>query len=95
MQIYADVLNQPLSVMETSQGPAVGSAIYGAAAAKVYDSLLTAADKMSCGCAAVYTPNQENVRTYEALYQEYHCFHDYFGRGENDVMIRLAKIGNN
>lgn len=92
MQIYADVLQLPLSVTEAAQGPALGSAIYGAAAAGVYDSVQIAAEKMGSGCAAVYRPVEANVRVYEALYQEYHRLHDYFGRGGNDVMPRLREI---
>lgn len=92
MQIYADVLQLPLSVTEAAQGPALGSAIYGAAAAGVYDSVQIAAEKMGSGCAAVYRPVEANVRVYEALHQEYHRLHDYFGRGGNDVMPRLREI---
>ena len=40
----------------------------------------------------VYLPNPENQKIYEKLYQEYVILHDYFGRGENDVMKRLKTI---
>ena len=40
----------------------------------------------------IYTPISENVAVYEKLYSEYAILHDYFGRGENDVMKRLKKI---
>jgi L-ribulokinase len=39
-----------------------------------------------------YTPNPENVKVYEKLYAEYKILHDYFGRGDNDVMKRLKEI---
>lgn len=42
----------------------------------------------------VYTPNPENSRIYDQLYQEYKTLFDYFGRGENDVMKRLNKVRN-
>ena len=29
---------------------------------------------------------------YDQLFQEYRVLHDYFGRGENDVMKRLKAI---
>jgi len=32
------------------------------------------------------------VAVYERLYQEYRKLHDYFGRGENDVMKRLKAL---
>ena len=37
----------------------------------------------------------ENVKKYEALYQEFLTLHDYFGRGVNDVMKRLRRIRDN
>ena len=40
----------------------------------------------------VYVPNEENGRIYDELYSEYRRLHDYFGRGENDVMKRLKDI---
>ena len=40
----------------------------------------------------VYRPIPENVAAYEKLYREFKLLHDYFGRGENDVMKRLRRI---
>lgn len=39
-----------------------------------------------------YKPIPENVEVYNKLYDEYKKLHDYFGRGENDVMKRLKRI---
>jgi L-ribulokinase len=39
-----------------------------------------------------FQPNIENKAVYDQLYAEYHTLHDYFGRGENDVMKRLKKL---
>ena len=36
MQIYADVLNMPITIIKSAQGPALGSAIHAAVAAGVY-----------------------------------------------------------
>ena len=43
MQIYADVLDMPLSVVTSSQGPALGSALHAAVAAGAYPDVPTAA----------------------------------------------------
>ena len=40
----------------------------------------------------VYHPIKENSKIYDKLYHEYDLLHDYFGRGENDVMKRLRAI---
>ena len=46
MQIYADVLDMPLSVVTSTQGPALGSALHAAVAAGAYADVPTAAKAM-------------------------------------------------
>lgn len=95
MQIYADVLNMPLSTIGSSQGPALGSAIHAAVAAGQYSDIRSASAAMGSVNKAVVTPIPENVRAYNALFAEYQLLHDYFGRGANDVMHRLKAISRN
>lgn len=90
MQIYADVTNLPLSVIGSEQGPALGSAIHAAVAAGAYPDIRAAAAAMGSVDRAVYRPVPAHVVAYDELYAEYTTLHDYFGRGGNDVMHRLA-----
>lgn len=90
MQIYADVTNLPLSVIGSEQGPALGSAIHAAVAAGAYPDVRVAAGAMGSVERAVYRPVPAHVVAYDELYAEYTTLHDYFGRGGNDVMHRLA-----
>lgn len=92
MQIYSDVINLPLSVIDSQQGPALGSAIHAAVAAGAYPDVRTAAASMGRVRRGVYQPIPENVQAYDALFTEYKTLHDYFGRGANDVMHRLKAI---
>ena len=96
MQIYADIINMPIKISGSSQGPALGSAIFGAVAAGKgrggYDSVFEAGSVMGKLKDIVYTPNPENVAVYDKLFAEYKQLHDYFGRGANDVMKRLKNI---
>lgn len=92
MQMYSDVCNLPLSVATTTQVGALGSAVYGAVAAGVYEDLKTASAKMGGKEASAYTPDPERAKEYDALYKEYVELHDYFGRGANKVMHRLKAI---
>ncbi len=39
-----------------------------------------------------YKPILENKAVYDKLFAEYVTLHDYFGRGENDVMKRLKVL---
>jgi L-ribulokinase len=41
-----------------------------------------------------YRPDPQRGRAYDALYQEYRALHDHFGRGGNDVMLRLRTVRN-
>lgn len=96
MQIYADVTNREIKVAASKQTPALGAAMFGAVAAGAdkggYDSIVEAAEKMARIREDSYLPIPENVAIYELLFQEYSKLHDYFGRGENNVMKHLKAI---
>ncbi|ULL15408.1 ribulokinase [Paenibacillus sp. H1-7] len=96
MQIYADVTNREIKIAASKQTPAVGAAMFGAVAAGSakggYDSIVEAAAKMARVKEESFKPILENVAVYEQLYAEYNKLHDYFGRGENQVMKRLKSI---
>ncbi|WP_424446529.1 ribulokinase [Paenibacillus xerothermodurans] len=99
MQIYADVTNREIKVAASKQTPALGAAMFAAVAAGAdnggYDSIVEAAQHMARVREETYKPIAENVAIYEKLYQEYAALHDYFGRGQNDVMKRLKAIKEN
>ena len=92
MQVYADVLRRPISVITSDQGPALGSAIHAAVAAGAYASVPAAAAVMGGKRDAVYAPDPASADVYDDLYAEYTTLHDYFGRGANEVMHRLRDI---
>ncbi|MFC7549421.1 ribulokinase [Plantactinospora sp. GCM10030261] len=94
MQIYADVTKRPLSIIGSAQGPALGSAIHAAVAAGAYPSIHEASAAMGRVDEGVYRPNPADARAYDALYAEYRTLHDHFGRGGDDVMLRLRAIRN-
>ncbi len=89
MQVYSDVTRLPLSVIDSEQGPALGSAIHAAVAAGAYSSVGEASGAMGRVKKAVYMPREEASLAYDELYADYVRLHDYFGRGANDVMKRL------
>ncbi len=92
MQVYADVCRRPLSVIDSQQGPALGSAIYAAVAAGAYPDVTTAARAMGKVRRGVYQPDPQRADAYDVLYAEYLQLHDHFGRGGNDVLHRLRAI---
>jgi L-ribulokinase len=96
MQIYADVTGREIKISASQQTPALGSAMFGAVAAGKdgggYDSIFEAAKYMARLKDEMYTPIPEHQAVYDRLYAEYARLHDYFGRGENDVMKRLKQL---
>lgn len=92
MQLYADVLGKSIAITETAQAPAFSCAIGAAVAAGCYPNLRAASDAMASPVDKIYTPVCENTAVYNALYEEYKLLHDYFGKGGNDVMMRLRAL---
>lgn len=96
MQIYADVTNREIVIADSKQTPALGAAMFAAVAAGQgaggYDTIIDAAEKMARVKEETFKPIPANVEVYDSLYKEYSQLHDYFGRGENDVMKRLKNI---
>jgi L-ribulokinase len=92
MQVYADVMRRPLCVIGTDQGPALGSAIHAAVAAGAYVDVPEASGAMGTLHRDVYRPDPASADVYDELYWEYVRLHDYFGRGENEVMHRLRAL---
>lgn len=96
MQIYADVTGREIKIAASTQTPALGAAMFGAVAAGSaqggYDSIVDAAKYMAHVREETLKPIPENAAIYEQLYQEYNKLHDYFGRGDNDVMKRLKSM---
>ncbi len=96
MQIYADVTGREIKVAATAQAGALGSAMFGAVAAGRkaggYDSIFEAAQDMAHLKDQVYRPVPAHSDVYDEIYAEYLRLHDYFGRGDNDVMKRLKAL---
>ena len=96
MQIYADVTKREIKISDNVQTVALGSAMFGAVAAGKarggYDSIFEAARIMPRLKDVVYKPDAAASAIYDQLFAEYKLLHDYFGRGENNVMKRLKAI---
>lgn len=93
VQIYADVTGRPIRIARSSQACALGAAILGAVAAGSaeggYDDLSRAVAHMGGVKDRVYTPGAAEHVRYTDLFGEWVLLHDYFGRGENNVLKKL------
>jgi L-ribulokinase len=83
MQIYADVLGQPMLIAGSSQTPALGAAIAAAvaagAAAGGFDDFAAAQRAMTSLADRRFLPNPAAQRVYDELYGIYRELHDTFG----------------
>ncbi|WP_083946603.1 ribulokinase [Actinomadura latina] len=90
MQVYADVLRRPLSVIGSSQGPALGSAIHAAVAAGAHPDITSAAAAMGRRVPSAYVPDRARADAYDDLYGIYRSLHDHFADGA--IMHRLRAL---
>ncbi|MFB4307145.1 ribulokinase [Actinomadura sp. GTD37] len=90
MQVYADVLRRPLSVIGSAQGPALGSAVHAAVAAGAHPDITSAAAAMGRRVPSAYVPDRARADAYDALYEIYRGLHDHFADGA--IMHRLRAL---
>jgi L-ribulokinase len=90
MQIYADVTRRRIHLIESEQGPALGSAMHAAVAAGVHEDIRAAAEAMGRVRRDAYVPDEARAALYDDLYAHYSTLHDQFGR--NGLMHELRRL---
>ncbi len=90
MQIYANILNRPIHVIKSAQGPALGSAIHAAVAAGAYSDINSASAAMGRMERDAYLPEAKAVSVYDMLYAKYSALYESFGL--NGMMHDLRDI---
>lgn len=69
MQQYASILNMKIYVGQVKEGPALGTAIFAAVAAGIYETLDEAYEAMGVHEFTVYEPDTAHREEYEAIYR--------------------------
>jgi len=96
MQIYADVIGQPMLIAGSPQAPALGAAIAAAVTAGEFDGFASAQAAMTSLKDKRFMPNPQAHAVYNQLYAIYKELHDEFGNVSNmnlgSVMKRLLQI---
>jgi L-ribulokinase len=98
MQIYADVLGQPMMIAGSPQAPALGAAISAAVtagdAAGGYDSWADAQRKMTSLNEKRFEPDAPAHSIYNELYAIYRQLHDSFGNvaGATDLGAVMKQL---
>jgi L-ribulokinase len=95
MQIYADVIGQPMLIAGSPQTPALGAAVSAAvtagAGAGGYDRWTEAQDRMTTLKAKRFDPRPDAQAVYDELYGIYRELHDAFG-GVQDARPDLGSL---
>jgi L-ribulokinase len=96
MQIYADVIGQPMLIAGSPQAPALGAALSAAVTAGVFTSWSDAQARMTSIMDKQFVPDPAAHAVYNELYAIYRSLHDEFGNVANmnlgSVMKQLLEI---
>ncbi len=90
MQIYADVTRRRIHLIESEQGPALGSAMHAAVAAGVHPDIRAASAAMGQIERDAFVPDEDRAAAYDDLYAHYSDLHDRFGG--NGLMHSLRRL---
>ena len=93
VQIYADVFNKDVYVIDDQYSAALGSAILGVAAADKggFKKLREIENRYKTTPKNVFHPVRENVETYKELYSIYLSLYEEYGK-KSDIMKKLKTI---
>jgi L-ribulokinase len=91
MQIYADVTRRHIHLIESEQGPALGSAMHAAVAAGVHPDIRAAAAAMGKVRRDAFVPDPAQSDAYDALYRHYAALHDSFADGKTMHDLRRLR----
>lgn len=80
VEIYANVLNKRVVVIDSSNASALGAAMLGANVGNAYSTLKEAALSMKQPIAYIQEPEIQKVQAYKPLYHKYCELHDLLGR---------------
>lgn len=79
VDIYANVLNKKVVVLESENATALGAAMLGANVGGAYDSLQETVEHMRQPIYYEKTPDAQKVEQYEQLFDKYKQLHDLLG----------------
>lgn len=98
VQIYADILDMPITVAHSNQAVALGAAIFGALAAGSsgggHGHIEDAVVHMTKKSDVVYNPNPKHTPIYKEIYRHYRDVHDFFGIKNPQIMENLKSLKN-
>jgi L-ribulokinase len=92
MQMLADVTGRPVRVPDAAEIAGRGSALFGAVAAGVYNSIGEAIEATRPADARRYEPDEQATEVYDRVYAVYREIYEILGRGQAGLMHELKRI---
>ncbi|OHO68551.1 ribulokinase [Staphylococcus sp. HMSC036D05] len=92
MDIYANVLNKKITIIDSEYAPAIGAAILGALCGGAHSNLNQAIDAMKEPVLYEIEPTPEKVKRYKKLFSAYKELHDIHGYKKARIMRNVGKL---
>ncbi|MGH2914724.1 MAG: ribulokinase [Solirubrobacteraceae bacterium] len=92
MQLLADTSGRAVEVPEVREIPARGAALFGAVAAGVYPDIGSAIEATRPTRVRTYSPDLDDKRTHDRVYEIYRTLYDVLGRSRSRLMHDLKRI---
>lgn len=92
MEIYANVLNKKITVIDSEYAPAIGAAILGAFSGGAYATLNETISAMKEPVLYEVEPEDIKVKRYKKLFNAYKELHDIHGYKKARIMRNVGKL---
>ncbi|WP_404340720.1 ribulokinase [Staphylococcus equorum] len=92
MDIYANVLNKRVTVIDSEYAPAIGAAILGAICGGAHTDFSEAVEAMKEPVLYTVEPQPDKVEIYKKLFNAYQSLHDLHGYKKASIMRDVAKL---
>lgn len=92
MEIYANVLNKKITVIDSAYAPAIGAAILGAICGGAHPDFSSAIQAMKEPVLYQVEPEREQVRIYKKLFNAYKELHDLLGYKKARIMRDVSAL---
>ncbi|MGH2891323.1 MAG: FGGY-family carbohydrate kinase, partial [Solirubrobacteraceae bacterium] len=92
MQLLADTSGRAVEVPEVREIPARGAALFGAVAAGIYPDIGSAIEATRPTRVRTYSPDLDDKRTHDRVYEIYRTLYDVLGRSRSRLMHDLKRI---
>ncbi|UXU49638.1 ribulokinase [Staphylococcus arlettae] len=92
MDIYANVLNKKITVIDSEYAPAIGAAILGAISGNAHATFDSAIQAMKEPVLYEVEPDPTKVERYQTLFEAYNELHDIHGYKKARIMREVSQL---